>query len=299
MSVQQVELSELRRDNPRLLELEAAYRDLKLPFQNSLWREFSDSIDIQNFRGEPGYLSQRWGGMTDDRYLASYDYLRHDETLDSFRHDMGYGDRPDFGVVAIRSDAAYITRDFIDSCIEIGFLWDILHWSPGDAIRVLDIGAGYGRFAYWLTRVFPVWSVDCVDAVPISTFLCDFYLKYRGVKSDTRSIPLHKMNQLENSTRGISVACNMQSFSEMPLAAVQYWLDLCVDLGIRIFFLEPHAGDLIHPHFVTSEVDGSHLDYYSEFERHGYKQIARMSKFPQSEPGKYIYNTDLIMFERG
>jgi hypothetical protein len=91
----------------------------------------------------------------------------------------------------------------------------------------------------------------------------------------------------------------MYSFSEMPLSAVKFWLDLCADLNIKYFFLVPHAGDLIHPHFVTSEPDGSHLDYYPLLEQHGYKLIRQQPKFPRDLAPQMIYSTDYLMWQRG
>ncbi len=146
--------------------------------------------------------------------------------------------------------------------------------------------------------MFPYMHGFGVDAVPLSTFLCDFYLKYRrslGRHTDNmQAIPLTELERI----RGVDVAVNAYSFSEMSLSAVNFWLHLCADLGVKYFMLVPHSPDFIHPYFVTSEPDGSHLDYFSSFEFHGYKLIRQQPKFPRELAPSLIYSTDYCLFAR-
>lgn len=292
-------IAELSRDNPELLALEEAYSKLNL-FEQSLWETWSDHIDIQKFRGEPGYLSQKWM-MTEERYRNTLHYaldmgLRHD--IETLGEDEAFGCityREDMG--ASEDDIIY-SRDLLDSVFEIQFLEETLQLrSLGMAGPVvLDIGAGYGRFAHRLVQKYPFSAcVTCVDAVPLSTFLCEFYLGFRGINSCTRSVPLH---QLQGLVWPFNFACNMYSFSEMPLSAVHFWLGFCADLQIPYFYLVPHAPDLVHPHFLTSEPDGSHLDYLSSFPVYGYKLETRRPKFPVGMSDKLIYNTEYWLFRR-
>ncbi len=294
-------IAELTRDNPRLLELKDAYRKLNL-FDTSQWETFSRLIDIQNFRGEPGYLAQMWGGMTEQRYLATLDYairigLRHD--IETLGEDGAFGCITFNADMGANEDDIVISRDLLDSVFEIQFLKDTL---GKDDLSLFDIGAGYGRFAHRFLQAFRGGFACCVDAVPLSTFLCDFYMSYRmGENYECWcSMPLTEVADLPfGDFPHLDIACNMYSFSEMPLSAVKMWLDLCENLEIKYFFLVPHAGDLINPHFVTSEPDGSHLDYYPLFERHGYKLKVQRPKFPVEMSGQLIYNTSYLLFERG
>jgi SAM-dependent methyltransferase len=278
--------AELTRENPRLLELQAAYSSLNL-FEQSVWIDWSRQIDITKFRGENAYIAQRWS-MTDERYWATWDYLFRDDADMLLR----LGEDGAYGAVVFKRNGHPFSRDLLDSVSEMRFIWDILHFSPGDPMTVLDIGAGYGRLAHRISQAWRGWHTTCVDAVPLSTFVCEYYLKQRQARANV--VPLHQLDQLTKC----DLACNIQSFSEMPLSAVNFWLDRCVDLDIRLFFLSPHAGDLIHPNFVTSEPNGSARDYYDSFERHGYKVIARRPKFPYGEAPSLIFCTDYIMFER-
>src|SRR5260221_5466257 len=146
------DLSELHRSTPRLLELQEAYSHLNL-FEQSVWLPFQQSIDIQNFRGEPGYLAQMWS-MTEARYHATWDYLMRDDAdlLTRLCEDGAYG------AVVSYHDGHHFSRDLLDSVSEMRFLWDMLHFGPSDPIHVLDIGAGYGRLAHRISQAWRGWT---------------------------------------------------------------------------------------------------------------------------------------------
>jgi len=65
-----------------------------------------------------------------------------------------------------------------------------------------------------------------------STFLCEYYLGYRGVARRALTIPLD-MISTEIRHRRIDVALNVHSFSECPLRAICWWLDLLVANRVR------------------------------------------------------------------
>lgn len=291
-------IAELSRDDERLKQLEIEYAKLNL-VPVSAWKEWAQGIDIQNFRAEHGYMAQMWN-MTEGRYQNTYDYalsLGMDDMLKYLGEDGA------FGCVTFERDGVKFSRDLLDSAFEIRFLEENLGLrSYGYAgPNVLDIGAGYGRFAHRLVQWRPEGTyVDCVDAVPLSTYLCRYYLQYRGVHGSSCSVPLHKLGVYNAGLSWpIDLACNMQSFSEMPLAAVDFWLGLCAAMNIPYFFLEPHSGDLVHPHYVTTEVDGTRGDYYPLFAKHGYKLKVQQPKFPRDLAPNLIYATDFLLFERG
>ena len=56
-------------------------------------------------------------------------------------------------------------------------------------LRLLDIGAGYGRLAHRLAESVPATEIMCTDAVPASTFLSEFYLRFRGVDNRATAVP--------------------------------------------------------------------------------------------------------------
>lgn len=288
------------RTDPKLLDLTERYAKLNV-CPRSLWATWADNINIERFRGEHAYLAQEWGGMTEERYQNSYQYVvQHaPEELWNLGEDDAFGcvtfvekcDDPE-------AKPDIISRDLIDSALEIAFLRRSLSLDWYDEINVLDIGAGYGRFAHRLATAMDNAYVFCTDGVPLSTYLCDYYLKYRAVQY-AESIPLDALDVIRGEPGGIQIACNMQSFSEMPLASINFWLDLCVDLKIPYFFLEPHAGDLVHPHYFSTEPDcTTHLNYRQAFTSHGYKMVKQEYKFPEAESEKYIYNSQFSLWER-
>lgn len=290
-------IPELSRDNPRLLKLEAEYAKLNL-FEQSVWTEWAKGIDIQNFRAEHGYMAQMWM-MTEERYQNTWRYIVDKKQGWLLRLLVEDGA---FGAVTFADPDGYLFgRDLLDSALEIMFLRQSLGWGTNQDPRIMDIGAGYGRLAHRFLNVFEHGHVACFDGVPLSTFLCDFYLKWRGFQKDKVDvIPLHQIQEyLDYPQRPIDLAVNTQSFSEMPLSAVDFWVALCATMKIPYFFLEPHSADLIHPHYVTSEPDGTHRDYFHLFEKHGYKLKVQQSKFPRELAPSLIYSTDFLLFERG
>lgn len=284
---------ELSRDNPRLIELTESYGKLNL-FEQSVWKDWANSIDIQNFRGEIGFMAQMWS-MTPERYQNTYDYLVSIGEGDTL---MQLGEDGAFGAITFQSDTTGQTygRDLLDSVAEIRFLRDTLKLDADSMGVVFDIGGGYGRFAHRFVQMFPNSHVYVGDGVPLSTFLCDFYLRYRHVTPRARAKPLYEGFGISTD---VDLATNMQSFSEMPLSAVEFWIKACADAEVRYFFLEPHSADLIHPHYVTSEPGGGHKDYYHLFEKYGYKLKVQQPKFPRDLAPKLIYSSDFLLFERG
>lgn len=281
------------RTDPALLQLEADYAKLNL-FDQSLWKTFADGIDIARFRGEHAYLAQMWGGMTEQRYLNTYDWIVRSVGIGVDDLIRMMGEDSAFGCITFERNSTVISRDLLDSVCEIIFLMQTLELQREKPFRVLDVGAGYGRFLHRLSQVMPYINGIGVDGVPLSTYLCQFYLEYRGAYPRCGAcLP----TEIPSGSR-FDLAVNQYSFSEMPLSAVNFWLDLCVGLNIPYFFLTPHAPDLIHPHFITSEPDGSHLDYLGAFEKHGYKLKVQRPKFPRELADSLIYSTDYLLWER-
>lgn len=281
--------NELSRNSPRLIELTERYGKLNL-FEHSLWKTWADGIDITKFRGEHAYIAQMWR-QTEENYQNSYDYCVYAGEEDNIRL---LGEDGAFGAVTFLRKETGITfsRDLLDSVLEIGFIRDSIGVPPS----VLDIGAGYGRLLHRLSQTNPAGMYFGVDAVPLSTFLCQFYMNYRELDASTLVISL---DRILLDLHSADLAINCYSFSEMPLSAVNFWLGLCADLNIKYFFLCPHAGDLVNAHYVTSEPNGSHLDYYHLFAKHGYMGTRRWHKFPPDWSKPLIFNTEFVLFKRG
>jgi len=210
----------LRPSNPRLRELEGRYRGhpaAKLSGWSDL--RLSGQVELAYFRGDNQYLYQTRGTEA-AAYALSALYVRdHDplSLLDVLEEDGA------FGALTHVVEGRTVSRDLLDSVLEINYLAKVLGADRLAKARVVDIGAGYGRLAHRMTA----WSRDvdyvATDAVPLSTFLCEYYLGYRGAPG-AHTVSL---DEIEGALPrgGIDLALNIHSFGEAPRASVAWWLE--------------------------------------------------------------------------
>jgi len=117
-----------------------------------------------------------------------------------------------FGVHTFTIDRRLISRDLLDSISELSFLEHHLGLSQRSNVRMLDIGAGYGRLAHRATTGMPsVKSYLCADAIPESSFVCEFYLEYRRVNDRARMVPLEEVESAIEEAP-VDVAVNGTAF---------------------------------------------------------------------------------------
>lgn len=270
--------SYLRPDNPRLVDLERRYAGLRVPMaDSSQWTKqyVAAEVDLRRFRGELAYVWQRRDGNDDssfrltEEYVASFDRLGLRERL---TEDSA------FGVSALTVDGRTVTRDLLDSIVEIGFLDRHLGISRR-RLRVLDIGAGYGRLAHRLVQAFPgMVDVFCVDGVAVSTFLSEFYLRYRGASPQATVVQLDEIEEVL-SRNPVDVAINIHSFSECPMSAVEGWLDLVARHRIPRLMVVPNAIDNGGTRPLSFEADGTWRDLMPLFRAKGFKLMTTEPKY--------------------
>jgi hypothetical protein len=95
-----------------------------------------------------------------------------------------------------------VSRDLLDNVNEINYLNDRIGLAEMKAPTVLDIGAGYGRLAYRMSEALPnLAGYDCTDAIPVSTFLWEYYLGFRGVPGTVRVVPLSEIDYFQMDAR--------------------------------------------------------------------------------------------------
>lgn len=215
----------LRADNPRLLELERGYAEFDGRVTTPLlWRPgHVTAFDLRYFRGDNAYVWQIRDGASEVNYALTAYYVKSIDAL-------GLLERLDedelFGVHTFKALGRRVSRDLLDSIVEIHFLERHLGLSSRPGFQVLDIGAGYGRLAHRMACALPqLGSYLCADAVPASTFLCDHYLRFRGVEDKARAVPLHQLDAILAEHR-IDLAINIHSFPECTVEAIGWWLDL-------------------------------------------------------------------------
>jgi hypothetical protein len=266
------EAAELNGDHPRLVELRGRYTSLDLPvLVASRWNEEAvrSFLDLRYFRGETLIVwhYRELPRITKLKYFIFLKYVADRDRgalLDRLVEDGA------FGCWAYRyADHPLISRDLLESVNEIEFLERELSLSEREAFRVLDIGAGYGRLAHRMTEAYAnLADYCCVDAVPESTFLSEFYLQYRGCTPPARVLPL---DEVEQSLRPgqFDLAINIHSFPECTYDAVQWWLELVGRLEIPNLLIVPNEPDEL----LTLEPDGSRRDFAPLVSAAGYRLV--------------------------
>lgn len=209
---------ELRPDHPRLLELRERYARCQLPMpMHTMWQAnfLERELQLGAFRGDNPYVWQ-FRNVGADARRKYYLYLRDVASRDTrgllkrLEEDGLFGcwtfDFPDWPLVS---------RDLLDSINELYFLDRQLNLFGGSCRgwTVLDIGAGYGRLAHRALTAVPDIRYVCSDAVPESSFLCEYHLRFRGCMDRAEVVPLDELQRLDG--RCFELAVNVHSFSEM------------------------------------------------------------------------------------
>jgi SAM-dependent methyltransferase len=258
-------------DSPRLRELREAYASLDLPVVDDRSRWTDDRVkgflDLRYFRGETLFYwhYRELPRITQLKYFVFMRYVRDRDPrglLERCGEDGAFGcwtfAYPGYG---------RFSRDLLESVNEIAFLERELGLGEDSRLSVLDIGAGYGRLAHRMCQVYPqLEAYCCVDAIPESTFVSEYYLRHRGCAPPARVVPLPEIErQLEPGT--FDLAVNIHSFSECTRAAVAWWIDLLARLRVERLLLIPNEPDRL----LTLESDGSRLDFAPLLEAAGYR----------------------------
>lgn len=260
----------LRTDHPRLQELRGQYAALDWPVcRHTFWAPETVAREVQLpwFRGDNAFVWQyrqlgvdaRLKMLSISEYVESRDRLG---LLGRLREDGLFGCWTFEDARARR-----VSRDLLDSVNEINFLERALGISGQQQLRVADIGAGYGRLAHRMCTALPnVTQFDCFDAVAESTFLCDYYIRFRGVQDRARAIALPDVERALPGNR-YALALNIHSFSECTLDGIRWWLQrLAQDRTPHLLIVPNHFDQLL-----SAELDGSQRDYAPLLEESGYR----------------------------
>lgn len=232
----------LRMDNPDLLELGRAYDAANVPATaHSQWNSgfLKKNLSIAWFRGDNAYVWQIRQARTSARtrmYLQTLDVESRDHLglMKKLTEDAKFG-----AWTFEYADRPPISRDLLDSINEINYLDEHMGLTKIEGLRVLDIGAGYGRLAYRMSSAVPnLAAYDCIDGVPMSTFLCDYYLRYREVPDSVRVVRLDEHAKLRDA---YDLCVNIHSFSECSIAAIEWWLARIAERDIEWLFIVPNT----------------------------------------------------------
>lgn len=262
--------AKLKPDNRKLLDLRSRYAQLDLPaVKHMQWGERATdfiSDHLKFFRGDTPYVWHYRDSkkVTELKYFVFLEYIAKRDNrnlLDILIEDGAFGcwhfNYPGMPVVS---------RDLLDSINEILYLDRQLGIFGKESLRVLDVGAGYGRLAHRMVSALPnVVDYCCVDAIPESTFLCGFYLEHCRISPRARAVPLYDVQQ--NLAPGqFDLAVNIHSFSECTLEAVTWWVGEISRLAIPNLLIVPNEPDEL----LTKEGLGVRLDFMPVLESAGY-----------------------------
>lgn len=218
----------------------------------SFWDAHQKTIDSNAFRADVHFVGNQHGYP----FKEMVEYIRtlKKPWLDLLKEDDS------FKCVTGDVDGVTVSRDLLDSILELEFLETHCGFSLDD-MKVLDIGAGYGRLAHRLTTAFPKATMYCTDKIPISQELCKKYLDFRGANSVeiVRPDDLEKIGPLD-------LAINIHSWPECTRPEINGWLDWLVAHNVQNLFVIPHQYNL--PLFACLEDGGS---FRPDIEAHGYQ----------------------------
>ena len=268
----------LKRSNPRLKELNQDYLNFtQKKSEKDLWLDgYVKDEHLLYFRGDNPYVWQKRGfDLNIMAYAMTYFWIKNND-----KNNFLYNCIEDnsFGVQAFNFDGNIISRDLLDSINEIKFLTKYVFLKENKKINILDIGSGYGRLAHRMSEAVP--SVDnyyCTDGIAESTFISEYYIKYRNLGKRVTVIPLHEFETIiEDLT--LDLVINIHSFSEMNISFIKYWIGQISKKKIKYLFIVPNARDNKGNKLISYD----EKDFQLLIEQSGYKLVVKKPKY--SEP---------------
>jgi hypothetical protein len=177
--------------------------------------------------------------------------------------------------------------------LELDFLADHVPGFTGpDRLRVLDVGAGYGRLAHRATTAYPHLDWRCVDAVPVSTVLCRWHLDHLG--SPASVVELDRLDEVRPGT--VDLAVNVHSFNECPLEAIRWWLGALAERDVPWLFLVPNDTQEL----TSTEADGTKRDFGPLLADAGFALAVSRPKYRDDETAQNegVYPEQYLLYHR-
>ena len=270
-------------DNPRLRELRQRYSSFQARVSVPIvWTdEYVQSYSLKSFRGDNCYVWQTGDPNCDEiNYCLTAYYAQVIDGLGVLQNNNEDGL---FGVHTYPVRSRLFSRDLLDSTNELNFLERHLKLSGVEDLNILDIGAGYGRLAYRTANTFSNLSkYICTDAVPESTFLSEYHIRFRNIEDRVDVVPLDEIEARLREQR-IDLAVNIHSFSECSLEAIEWWLALLAGAEVRNLFIVPNGSD----HGGEKLALNSGEDFSALVEQYGYALQLKAPKYDDPLVQKY------------
>ena len=240
----------------------------------NFWDTHAAEIDPENFRGHDQYLEQR----TDYPYEKLVEFVKASGRFDA-PHWKNSEDGA-FGCTTKHVKGWRVSRDLLDSMCEILFLRMACQVGrgPGELslplARVLDIGAGYGRFAHRFLMAYPQAFVFCTDGVETSSVICERYLAHCRLALHAQVLRAHDLDQVT----GLDLAVAIHSWPECTRTEINAWLDWLVNVRVPRLFVIPH-----HEEFFCMGGE----TFLQDILDHGYRLEFERKKWPSAYPRTY------------
>jgi putative sugar O-methyltransferase len=284
----------LRRDNPDLLALESAYDALDIPATtHTQWRSsfLRKNLSMAWFRGDNAYVWQfrLLRTAADARtYLSMLDI----EARDRLGLLKRMGDDGLFGAWTFQfGNRPPVSRDLLDSVNEISYLEARMGISQIENLRVLDIGAGYGRLAHRMSEALPnLAQYDCIDGVAMSTFLCDYYTSFRELDK----VRVVRLDEHEKLADEYDLCVNIHSWSECSHESIRWWLDRVAERNVEWLLIVPN----MPPQLLSIELDGSKESFHQDVLDRGYELVDSRPVYESDELRELIDHHGLFYLFR-
>jgi hypothetical protein len=265
----------LRGDNPELLALRQRYARFDPAVTTPLvWTAgVVNEAQLREFRGHNAYVWQQvetkaLHNLNPAAYALAFYYLRSNDDFGLFSRCTEDGA---FGVHTLELGGRLVSRDLLDSVGEMTFLERHLKLSARKDFRV---------------QAFPsVTEYLCTDGFATSTFLCDYYLRFRGVQGRARAVPLDEIEAVVLQ-RPVDLAVNVHSFSECRQEAIEWWVALLGRARVRYLMIIPNEVDSARYRPLTN--DGR--DIQSVVEAQGYRLLVAEPKYADPMVQRYALN---------
>ena len=201
-----------------------------MSLKRGMWEKWEAKVKsaLPNFAANPVYVEQN--SQSEEEFRAVAEVVRDLGPIDEKGKDRDAA----FGGRLVETCLGKVTRMWLDSNIEIHFV--MRHLPKLEKLRVLDIGAGYGRLAVSFSPMCD--SYTCVDAVPISTAVCSEYCN--RFAPNVEVIPIGTFSESYPS-REFDLAVNVHSWNECTMEQVENWLAVLVEMKVPHLFTVSHG----------------------------------------------------------
>ena len=262
------------------------YKENNFNINPTVWNNKSIYIKNSfnmNFRGENAYVWQCQLGDNKNTYKEYYEKIKNidvDRFLTKTKEDGS------FGCITFNVEDTIISRDLLDSIIEIYFLKT--HFHNLQQMSLLEIGAGYGRLCKRFMDCFPNSNYFITDAIPESTYFSKMYL---GKEHEERVIELVDIKNKINTLK-IDIAINIHSFPECNINDIEWWVKIIHTGRIKYILYVPNHPNS-NPEYMPTNNGESILNVYKKY---GYK--VKVFKNLYNDLGiKYSYIVPFFILE--